>query len=106
MTGKRKAESMHRWINAFGGRMKFSEKKIEAIRESGMLKARQRKLSDDKLHDVFTNNAPSVEDYTAEQSKGAYPVHIRGVPGAYIVDAMAFDDDLSLGRRASSRSKL
>jgi hypothetical protein len=97
---------MHRWINAFGGRMKFSEKKIEAIRESGMLKARQRKLSDDKLHDVFTNNAPSVEDYTAEQSKGASPVHIRGVPGAYFVDAMAFDDDLSLGRRASSRSKL
>jgi hypothetical protein len=73
--------------------MKFSEKQIESIRQSGLLRARQRKLSDDELHDVFENNAPCVESYTAEQDKGAYSVNIRGVPGAYYVETMESDND-------------
>lgn len=45
----------------------------------------------DDVHDVcidfLTNEAPVVEEYTAEQDKGSYGIFIKGVPGAYFVDA-------------------
>lgn len=50
----------------------------------------------DDLHDAcldaLTNKAPDVESFDAEQSKGVYSVYIRGVPGAYFVSAIEFDD--------------
>ena len=76
--------------------MKLSEKQIEAIKQSGLLKARQRKLTGCELHDsaydALSNEAPVVESFTAEQDKGAYHVCIRGIPGAYFVEAMEYDD--------------
>ena len=77
--------------------MKLSDKQIEAIKGSGLLKARQKKLTGGELHDAaydaLSNEAPVVESFTAEQDKGAYHVCIRGVPGAYFVEAMEYDDD-------------
>jgi hypothetical protein len=40
------------------------------------------------LHDAFANNAPCAEGFNAEQDKGAYSFHIRGVPGAYFIESM------------------
>ena len=89
--------------------MQLSEKQIEAIKQSGLLKARQKKLAGDELYDAaydaLSNEAPSVESFTAEQSKGAYSIHVRGVPGAYFVDAMEYDhvgvfDDIDSARAA------
>jgi hypothetical protein len=42
--------------------------------------------------EVLGNEAPTVEEYTAEQDKGAYAVTVRGVPGAYFVQALEYDD--------------
>lgn len=42
--------------------------------------------------EALTNEAPDVESFEAEQGKGAYSVCIRGVPGAYFVTAIEFDD--------------
>jgi hypothetical protein len=79
--------------------MKLSEKQIEAIRQLGLLKADQKKLTGGELHDAaydaLTNEAPVVESFTAEQDKGAYHVCIRGIPGAYFVQATEY------GRRRS-----
>jgi hypothetical protein len=48
------------------------------------------------LHDacleILTNEAPLVESFDAEQSKGVYSVTIRGIPGAYFVSAIEYDD--------------
>jgi hypothetical protein len=49
----------------------------------------------DALHDAcmdaLLNEAPIVSWFDAEQSKGAYGVSVRGVPGAYFVEAQEFD---------------
>ncbi len=51
----------------------------------------------DDLHDscleTLMNDAPIVESFEAEQSKGTYTVSIRGVPSAYFVTAPEFDSD-------------
>lgn len=46
----------------------------------------------DACLEALTNDAPEVESFDAEQSKGVYSVTIRGVPGAYFVSAIEFDD--------------
>jgi hypothetical protein len=89
--------------------MKLSERQVEAIRQSGLLKAREKKLTGAELHDaaydVLSNGAPVVHSFTAEQDKGTYHVCIRGVPGAYFVEALEYDnhgvfDDIDSARNA------
>ena len=49
----------------------------------------------DALHDLaldeLTNSGPLVESYAAEQDLGPYTVRIRGVLGAYFVEAPEYD---------------
>lgn len=45
----------------------------------------------DACIDALMNDAPVVETFDAEQSKGVYTVSIFGVPGAYYVTAPEFD---------------
>src|SRR5882672_953327 len=76
--------------------MELSQKQIEAIKQSGLLGANDAALGDDELydaaHEALTSEAPVVRSYTAEQDKGAYSIVIRGVPGAYFVSALEYDD--------------
>lgn len=46
----------------------------------------------DACLEALTNEAPLVESFNAEQSKGVYSVTIRGIPGAYFISAIEFDD--------------
>lgn len=46
----------------------------------------------DACLNVLTNDAPVVESFDAEQSKGVYTVSICGIPGAYFLTAPEFDD--------------
>ena len=41
---------------------------------------------------VFEEHAPEVKSWEAEQDKGSNSVIVRGVPEAYFVQAMEFDD--------------
>lgn len=43
--------------------------------------------------ELLTNESPEVGGFTAEQDLGEYGVVIRGVEGAYIVQAQDFDDE-------------
>lgn len=76
--------------------LKLSDKQIERVRRSGLLSAGDAALTGDSLYDAvldaLCNDAPVVMEYTAEQDKGAYSVLIRGVPGAYFVSALEYDD--------------
>lgn len=76
--------------------IKLSDKQIESVRRSGLLNTADAALTGDDLYnavlDALGNDAPAVVEYTAEQDKGAYPVLIRGVPGAYYVSALEYDD--------------
>lgn len=47
----------------------------------------------DAAYDALVNEAPEVKAWDAEQDKGVYSVVVRGVPGAYFVQAMEYDDD-------------
>lgn len=46
----------------------------------------------DACYEALTSEAPVVESFDAEQSKGIYSVSIRGVPGAYFYSAIEFED--------------
>jgi hypothetical protein len=46
----------------------------------------------DACLDVLKNEAPAIEELTAEQDVGPYLVVIRGVAGAYFVEAADHDD--------------
>ena len=76
--------------------MKLTTKQLNAVKESGLLTAEPNTLTEDDLYDsgydALLNEAPTIEQFTAEQSKGEYPVVIRGVPGAYFVQALEYDD--------------
>ena len=78
--------------------LKLSDNQIDAIRNSELrvnladyLKDARYCLSDACI-DVLTNEAPAVDEFTAEQDLGPYLVAIRGVPGAYFVTAAEHDD--------------
>jgi hypothetical protein len=77
--------------------MKFSREQIEAVRRSGLIGAAATALTGDELYeaayDALTNEAPVIKSYTGEQDKGAYDITIRGVPGAYFVSALEYDDE-------------
>jgi hypothetical protein len=51
----------------------------------------------DACMDVLHNEAPGVQEFTAVQDLGPYPIWIRGVSGAYFVEAW------STMRESSSR---
>lgn len=46
----------------------------------------------DMVVDAFINEAPIISSYTAEQDKGEYSILVRGVPGAFSVEAQEFED--------------
>ena len=88
--------------------LKLSEKQMDAIRNSELrvklaaylensryLTQPLSELVQDNIDclsdaciDVLTNEAPGVEEFTAEQDVGRYYIGIRGVPGAYFVFAL------------------
>jgi hypothetical protein len=47
----------------------------------------------DIAYDTLRNEAPVVEQFEAEQDKGAYYVTLRGIRGAYFVEAPESDDE-------------
>jgi len=85
--------------------------KVPALRESilialsrhgfgpGTLRKPVTKLDKDTLgylhdaaYEALLDCGIVVESYEAEQDKGAYAINIIGVPGAYYVEAMEYDD--------------
>jgi hypothetical protein len=64
----------------------------------------------DGLHDAcvatFKNEAPAIEEFTAEQDIGPYLVSIRGVAGAYFVEAADHDDSGVFSELEEARSRL
>jgi hypothetical protein len=49
-------------------------------------------ILNDACYEALTSEAPVIETFDAEQSKGTYSVTIRGVPGAYFYSAIEFED--------------
>jgi hypothetical protein len=76
----------------------LTNKHVEAVRRSGIMGRDAENLKGDALIDAacdkLFNEAPVIEEYRAV---GAYeeefPILIRGVPGAYFVSALEFDDE-------------
>jgi hypothetical protein len=76
----------------------LKDKHVETVRRSGIMNPDAEELEGDGLIDAacdaLFNEAPVVEEYAAI---GAYPeefaIHIRGVPGAYFLSALEFDDE-------------
>lgn len=64
----------------------------------------------DNLHDAcidtLTNEAPVIEEFTAEQDLGPYAVVIRGVAGAYFVHAAERDEEGVFSELEEARSSL
>lgn len=70
------------------------------LRDPYLAQKAVQELSDedwDNLHDAcldaLINDAPDVDGFDAVQDKGAYHVCIRGIPGAYFVSALEYDDE-------------
>jgi hypothetical protein len=106
--------------------LKLSRKQMDAIRQSEL----RFKLADsldnrgclikplsvltpipiDSLHDAcvdaLKNEAPAIEEFTAEQDIGPYLVSIRGVAGAYFVEAADHDDSGVFSELEEARSRL
>jgi hypothetical protein len=47
----------------------------------------------DACYDSLIDDAAVAKEFAAEQSKGAYDIVVRGVPGAYFVTAPEYDDE-------------
>jgi hypothetical protein len=64
----------------------------------------------DSLHDacsdVLKNESPTIDEFTAEQDLGPYFVGIRGVAGAYFVEATDYDDGGLFSELEEARSRL
>jgi hypothetical protein len=64
----------------------------------------------DRLHDAcvdtLKNEAPAIEEFTAEQDCGPYLVVLRGVAGAYFVEAADHDDSGVFSELAKACSRL
>ena len=64
----------------------------------------------DRLHDAcvdtLKNEAPAIEEFSAEQDIGPHLVVIRGVAGAYFVEAADHDDSGFFSELAKARSRL
>ena len=93
--------------------LEMRDEHIDAVRRSSLRKQLIKMTSDPslltsdlavlnasalaELHDLtldlLLNHAPVVEEFLAEESKGIYPITIRGVEGAYFVDAQEYDHE-------------
>lgn len=76
--------------------MTLSEAQIEAIIKAGLFDASGMGNADqlhDAAYDALMNEAPEATAWDAEQDKGVYSVIVRGVPGAYFVQALEYEDD-------------
>ncbi len=76
--------------------MKLTKKHIQSIVAAGLLpNSSKLKPADmeDAAFDAWKNESPVVKSWTAEQDKGAYDVVVRGIPGAYFVEAIEYDDE-------------
>ena len=60
----------------------------------------------DAYLDALKNEAPVIEEFTAEQDLGPYLVAIRGVAGAYFVEAADRDDSGVFSELGEARSRL
>jgi hypothetical protein len=60
----------------------------------------------DACLDTLKNEAPAIEEFTAEQDLGPYLVVIRGVAGAYFVEAADRDDTGVFSELGEARSRL
>jgi hypothetical protein len=75
--------------------MNLQKNHIEAIMRAGLLNDNNIHDDDivyDSAFDAWVNDSPEVRAWNAEQDKGAYSVVIRGVPGAYFIQALEYDD--------------
>ena len=76
--------------------LKLELRHVAAVISSGLAGVVNESMSDDDRHDLaldaLSNNAPAVFSKKAEQDKGTYSVVIRGVPGAFFVEAMEYDN--------------
>ena len=75
--------------------MKLKKHHIEAILAAGLVKNSGQLPAEalyDEAFDAWQDLSPEVRAWTAEQDKGEYPIAIRGVPGAYFVQAQEHDD--------------
>lgn len=76
--------------------MTLTEAQIEAIIKAGLFDASGMTDPDevhDAAYDALVTEAPEVRAWDAEQDKGVYSVVVRGILGAYFVQAMEYDDD-------------
>lgn len=76
--------------------MKLSKSQIQAIVQAGLLEVPNMISHDeiyDAAYDALLNEAPEVKSWLAEQDDGIYSIVIRGIPGAYFVEATDHDDD-------------
>jgi len=106
--------------------LKLSRQQMDAIRQSELRFKLADHLDDrsclikplsvltpaqvDGLHDAcvdtLKNEAPAIEEFTAEQDIGPYLVLIRGVAGAYFVEAADYDDSGFFSELEEARSRL
>lgn len=71
--------------------MDFKNKHIEAIQNSNLL-ADSKELDFDTATDVFLNEAPIITSWEAEQDQGPYTICVRGINGAYFIEALEYED--------------
>jgi hypothetical protein len=74
--------------------LKLQKHHVEAIVRAGLISGNIPDDYDALCDEAFDalNNGPEVRSWTAEQDKGAYSIVIKGVPGAYIIQALEYDD--------------
>jgi integrase len=109
-----------------GKMLKLSRQQMDAIRQSELRFKLADYLEDrgclikplsiltpiqiDSLHDAcvdtLKNDAPAIEEFAAEQGCGPYLVVIRGVAGAYFVEAADHDDSGFFSELDEARSRL
>lgn len=76
--------------------MTLTEAQIEAIIRAVLIDAPGMADPDEVHHaayDTLVTEAPEVRAWEAEQDTGVYSVVVRGITGAYFVQAMEYDDD-------------
>lgn len=76
--------------------MKISPEQVDAVVEAGLVREAVSFVDADELHDAaldsLLNGAPVIVQWEAQQDID-FLVTIRGVPGAYFVQALESDDE-------------
>ena len=71
--------------------MNFEDNHIKAIQKSNLL-SESTELDFDTATDVFLNEAPIITSWEAEQDQGPYTICVRGINGAYFIEALEYED--------------